>query len=205
MATVWSLGVELGLPRQRLLEGEQGGLEGPLQRRQLEALLPDPSPVGPAPVPAGEIGAAVAGQELKHPMAPAEDIAPEVVAAADEIAQGFFAFVQDMDGGEFAGAKQAHQLGGIASVGLDPLPGPARSQRRRDHGAGDAQRRDLTVEIVARDPGFIARGQGPSGLSRSNSRRICRGSLAISRSSGSLAVGRRIPTTIFRLLSSMAT
>jgi hypothetical protein len=138
-------------------------------------------------------------------MAPAEDIAPEIVAAADEIAQGLFAFVQDVDGGEFAGAKQAHQLGGIAPVGLDPLPGPARSQRRSDHGAGDAQRRDLTMEIVARDPGFITRGQWPFGFEPleqpANLSRVV-GNLA---QFGFVGGGRRIPTTIFRLLSSIAT
>jgi hypothetical protein len=39
--------------------------------------------VGVAPVLARDIAAPVAGQELEHAMPPAEDIAADVVAAAD--------------------------------------------------------------------------------------------------------------------------
>src|SRR3989454_5448606 len=115
--------VELGLPRQGLLEREQGGLEGALQRRQVEALLADPPPVSLAPVFAGETGTPVTGEELEHAMPPAEDVAANIVAAADEIAHGLLALVEDVDGGEFPGAKQAHELCGVAPVGLIRWPG----------------------------------------------------------------------------------
>ena len=51
------------------------------------------------------------GEELEHAMPPAEDVAANIVAAADEIAHGLLALVEDVDGGEFPGAKQAHELG----------------------------------------------------------------------------------------------
>src|SRR5436309_8800294 len=76
-----------------------------------------------APVLAGEVGAPVAGQELEHAMPPAENIAADVVAAADEIAHGLLALVEDVDGGELASAEQSHELRGVPAVGLDLLPG----------------------------------------------------------------------------------
>src|SRR5205809_660122 len=115
--------VEFRLPRQRLLQREHGGLERALERRQFEPLLTAPSPVGVAPVLAGEVGVPVAGQELEHAMPPAENIAADVVAAADEIAHGLLALVEDVDGGELASAEQSHELRGVPAVGLDPLPG----------------------------------------------------------------------------------
>src|ERR671919_287498 len=81
-------------------------------------------------------------------MAPAEDIAPQVVAAADKIAHGLLVFVEDVDGRQF----------GVAAVGLDPLPRAARGEGRRDHGAGDPERGELAVEVVTRHAGFIAGG-----------------------------------------------
>src|SRR5437667_8742860 len=176
--------VEFRLPRQRLLQREHGGLDRALERRQVESLLTDPSPVGVAPVLAGEVGVPVAGQELEHAMPPAENIAADVVAAADEIAHGLLALVEDVDGGELASAEQSHELRGVPAVGLDPLPGASWGQRWRNDRAGDAEPGDLTVEIVAGYSSFVARRHRPSRLSRSNRRRIWRASFAISRSSG---------------------
>ena len=59
------------------------------QRRQLEALLAEPPPVGLAPVLAREIGAPVPGEQLEHTVAPAEDVAAEVVATADKISEAW--------------------------------------------------------------------------------------------------------------------
>ena len=144
------------MPCQGLLQGEYRGLERALQRRQVEPLLADPPPVSLAPVLAGETGTPVTGEELEHAMPPAEDVAANIVAAADEIAHGLLALVEDVDGGEFPGAKQAHELCGVAPVGLDPLARAARRQRGRDDRTGDAKRDELTVEIVAGDSGFVA-------------------------------------------------
>src|SRR5207247_5077866 len=149
--------VELRLPRQRLLEREHRGLERALERRQVEPLLADPPPVSLAPVLTGEVGAPVAGEELEHAMPPAHDVAAEIVATADEIAHGLLALVEDVDGGELAGAEQAHELRGVPAVGLDPLPGASWGQRWRNDRAGDAEPGDLTVEIVAGHSRFVAR------------------------------------------------
>src|SRR5256886_1060115 len=156
--------VEFRLPRPRLLQREHGGLERAPERRQLEPLLTDPSPVGVAPVLAGEVGAPVAGQELEHAMPPAENIAADVVAAADEIAHGLLALVEDVDGGELASAEQSHELRGVPAVGLDPLPGASWGQRWRNDRAGDAEPGDLTVEIVAGHSSFVARRHRPFAL-----------------------------------------
>src|SRR5436309_14603619 len=156
--------VEFRLPCQRLLEREHRGLERALERRQIEPLLADPPPVGLAPVLTGEVGAPVAGEELEHAMPPAHDVAAEIVATADEIAHGLLALVEDVDGGELAGAEQAHELHGIAAIGLDPLPRASRGQRRCNDRTGDAERRELPVEIVAGHSGFVARRHRPLAL-----------------------------------------
>jgi len=65
-------------------------------------------------------------------MPPAENIAADVVAAADEIAHGLLALVEDVDGGELASAEQSHELRGVPAVGLDPLPGASWGQRWRN-------------------------------------------------------------------------
>src|SRR5437899_7817751 len=56
-------------------------------------------------------------------MPPAKNIAAEVVAASNEIAHRLLTLVEDVDGGELAGAEQAHELRRVSAVGLDPLPG----------------------------------------------------------------------------------
>jgi hypothetical protein len=141
-----------------LLQREHRGLERPLQRWEVEPLLADPAPMRLAPVLTAEVGAAVASQKLQNAMPPAEHIAPDIVAAADEITHSFFALVGNADGGEFAGTEQTRELGRVAAIGLDPLPGPSWRERWRDHRTGDTERSDPTVEIIAGDPGFVARG-----------------------------------------------
>jgi hypothetical protein len=69
-----------------------------------------------------------------------------------------------VDGGEFAGAEESHELRGVAPVGLDPLARASWRQRRGDDIASDAERLDLPVEIVARDSGFVARRHGALAL-----------------------------------------
>src|SRR3989441_11461116 len=123
-----------------------------------------PISVGVAPVLAGEVGAPVAGQELEHAMPPAENIAADVVAAADEIAHGLLALVEDVDGGELPSAEQSHELRRVPAVGLDPLPGASWGQRWRNDRARDAEPGDLTGEIVAGHSSFVARRHPPFAL-----------------------------------------
>jgi hypothetical protein len=55
-----------------------------------------------------------------------------VVAGADEIAQRLARLVGDPDRGEIAGAQQPGELGRVPAVGLHPVAGPGRDERRRD-------------------------------------------------------------------------
>ena len=71
---------------QGLLERDEGGIQGPLQRGMLELLLAEPDPMPLRPVLAAEEATAVTVQELDHPMPPAENVAPDGLAAAQEIA-----------------------------------------------------------------------------------------------------------------------
>jgi hypothetical protein len=93
-------------------------------------------------------------------MAPAENVAPQVVAAANEVAHGLFVVVEDVDVRELTGAKESDELGGIAAIGLDPPPWPSPGEHGRDDGAGDPERSDPPVEVVAGYPSLVARGHG---------------------------------------------
>jgi hypothetical protein len=117
----------------------------------------------------------VARQELEHAMPPAEDIAADVVAAADEIAHRLLGLGGDVHGGEFAGPEQSHQLRGVPRVSLDPLPRAARGQCRRNDVAGHTEPDDLAIEIVAGHPGFVARGHRPfaGSVPTRNNPRLC--------------------------------
>ena len=54
-------------------------------------------------------------------------------------------------------AEQLGQLARVAAIGLDPLARLARDQRRRNHLARHARRRQLALQRVATRPGFITR------------------------------------------------
>ena len=110
--------VQVGQAGQRLLEGEQGGVERALQGRQDKLLLADPSPMALAPVPAGPVDAAVARQELHDAVAPAQHIPPDIIPAPQQVAHRFLTLVRHVDRGQFARAEQPDQLGGIP-------PGPS--------------------------------------------------------------------------------
>ena len=131
--------VELGQARLSLLDREQGGVEGPLQFRQRELLRSEPGPVGLPPVGAGAIDPAMPEEELDEPMAPADDILSNVITAAQEVPDRFLGLVGHMDRGELPGAVEPDQLRRVAAIRLDPLPGPARGERRGDHVAVNAR------------------------------------------------------------------
>ncbi len=77
----------------------------------------------------------------------------------DKIAQCFRAFIRHPHRGQITGAVTARQLQSIPPVGLDPVPGLLRNQRRRHHIALDSQLRQLPVQYEARRAGFIAGSQ----------------------------------------------
>ena len=124
-------------------------------------LAPDPPPVALTPVLAGDVDSAVAVEELQEPVAPAEDVAAHGLAAAQQIPPRLFGLVWDMDRRQLARAEEPDQFGGVAAIGLDPLAGAPRGQRRGDHLTRHLKGRDLPVEIVARDPRLVARLDRP--------------------------------------------
>ena len=126
----------------------------------VEPLGADPGPVALGPVLARDVEPPVPIEKLQQPMAPPQDVAAHVLPAPRQIANRFLGLVGHMDRGQLAGAKEPDQLGGIATVGLDPLPWPPRRQRRGDHLTGRATGGDLSVEIVPRDAGFVAGRDG---------------------------------------------
>ena len=63
--------------------------------------------------------------------------------------RGFFATVRNADFSKLSGAVKPRQLFGVSKVRFDPVGRPKRRQTRSDHGAFEAQRRDLALKIIA--------------------------------------------------------
>ena len=110
-----------------------------VERRQRPVLRLQPLavPLGPRLLRAGE-AAAVPQQEFGQPMARAQEIRADVFATAQEIARRFFLLGRDVDRRQRAGAIEDGELARIAPIGLDPIAGPPRNQRRRDDVTGNA-------------------------------------------------------------------
>ena len=133
-------GIGLGDLRQLVVEGGQLGveaiqvrahlIEGELGERVREALTIEPFAVldGPGML-ALAVDVAVAQEGLADAMAGGGAGAPQVVSAADQVAQPLLARSRRGDEAELSGAVEAHQLLGVAAVGLHPVPGPDRGQR----------------------------------------------------------------------------
>ena len=94
---------------------------GALQRREGEALAPDPGPVPLGPVAALAVDPAVAGQELPQAMAPAQEILLDIFPAPEEIAGGFRGLIGHGIGVSSPARKRRTSLRGIPPVGLDPV------------------------------------------------------------------------------------
>jgi hypothetical protein len=94
-------------------------------------------------------------------MSPAQDIPLTILAASHEIPHRFLRFVGHVNRRQFSGAKQPDELDGVPAIGLDPLARPARCQRGGDDLALHLTRRDLPVEVIPRDPRFVARPDRP--------------------------------------------
>jgi hypothetical protein len=105
--------------------------------------------------------AAVPEQELQHAMALAHDVLAQVLAAADDIANGFLRIGRDADGCELSRPVQTGHLRCITPVGLDSITRADGDQRGRDHIARDLHRRELPVDRVAAATGLVARAHVP--------------------------------------------
>jgi hypothetical protein len=62
---------------------------------------------------------------------------------------------------QLARPVQLRQRGRIATIGLHPVAGTARDQRRRGHNAVLIQTAQLTVDAVAARAGFVAEAEPP--------------------------------------------
>src|SRR5262245_22453879 len=89
-------------------------------------------------------------------MAPAQDIAPDVLATAHEIPDSFLGLVGNMDRRQLARAKQVDELVGVPAIRLDALPRAPRRQGRRDDSALDPTGGDLPLQVIPRDAGLVA-------------------------------------------------
>ena len=85
--------------------------------------------------------------------------AAQVVAAAHQVAQPFLLRARRVDEGQLAGAVETHQLARVAAVGLDPVARAHRGERGGDDVAGDADRSEQPVELVAARAGLVADGE----------------------------------------------
>jgi len=73
-----------------------------------------------------------------------------------QVAQRLVCRVRHPDLRQLAGAKAARKLDGVAAVGLDPVTGLLRDQRRCHDVALHAHLGELPVQRVARRPGLVA-------------------------------------------------
>ena len=78
---------------------------------------------------------------------------------SDKIAQCFRSFIRYPHRGQVIGAVTTCQLQCIQPIGLDPVPGLRRHQRRRYHITLDSQLRQLPVKYEAGWAGFVAGSQ----------------------------------------------
>jgi hypothetical protein len=76
-----------------------------------------------------------------------------------EIADRLMGLVRDPDRRQFTGAVQLGEVDRIPPIGLDPLTGFARDQRRRDDDAFVIHRRELPLDAIATRSGFVAKPQ----------------------------------------------
>ncbi len=116
------------------------------------------------PVPALAVDPAVAGQELHEPVAPAEEILLHVFPAAEEIPHRLRGLVGHVDRGQLPRPEEADQLRRIPAVRLDPVPRLAGRQGGSDDLAGDAQGRELPVQVVPRGTRLVAGHHRPLAL-----------------------------------------
>ena len=97
-------------------------------------------------------------EALLHPLAVIE----EVAAGADQVPDRLLRRGRDPDRGQHPGPQRQRQADRVAAVGLDPVRGALRDQRRRDHLARHSHRGDQPVQLVARRPRLVADRQQPA-------------------------------------------
>lgn len=99
--------------------------------------------------------APVAEQERAQPAAGPLEVPPRIFAGADQIARRFVSLTRHMDRGERAGPGKHRQLGGIATIGLDAIAGPAGNQAGGDNLTRDPAGLQIPIEFEATRAGFV--------------------------------------------------
>ena len=90
---------------------------------------------------------------MREPVAGPEKIRADVLAAAQEIARGLLLIGGNVNGGEGARAIEDGELPGIAPIGLNPIAGTTRNERRGDDVAGNVAPDEESLQLEAARPG----------------------------------------------------
>jgi hypothetical protein len=104
------LTLELVALADRHLDRDDVFVAQPLEQRQVEALGPDPGPVGLRPVRRVAEHPTVPEEELREAMAGPQDVLAQILAQPQEVADGLFVGRRDPDRGELAGPEQPTEL-----------------------------------------------------------------------------------------------
>jgi hypothetical protein len=95
-------------------------------------------------------------EEFREAVPGAEQVGADVLAAAKEIARGFFLLGRNVNGRQGPGAGEDRELPGIAAISFDAIDGSTGNQRGRDDVTRDAVRREGTLELEAARASFVA-------------------------------------------------
>ena len=151
----------------------------------------------------GRVAPAVAQQEAADPLAGDAAVALDLLARPHEVAQRLFGGRGHAHRDKLAGAVQPGEVARVDAVGLDAHAGASRDQRGRDHVAGEAERADEPVGVVAGGAGLVAGRAAPPG--RGSGRAACaapRGCWGSPARHTRVAPGRSTATAIVSLCTS---
>jgi hypothetical protein len=140
--------------------GRPGGGDAILQHDVMHGLL-EAQPGEPAPVHQrpgrAVVVMAVAQQEARQLLASLTQRAHRRQTRTHQIADRLMCRVRHPDRGQFTGPMQLGEVDRIPPVGLDPLTGLARDQRRSDDHAFVSCRAQLSLDAVTARSGFITK------------------------------------------------
>ena len=128
---------------------------GQPQRRVVETLRGQPPLMLLGPRPTAPIDAAMAQQKRLEPLTNPAPVGDQIRAGPAQIPYRFLGRRRDPDRGQLPGPVQPGQPLRVPAVGLNPVPGPARDQRRRDHIAAHPQRDQQPVQLVTSRAGLV--------------------------------------------------
>jgi hypothetical protein len=131
---------------------EHGLISGVLEPHRFQ---PSPVSLGPS-LPPTTIDESSALEQLRQPMATAEQVRLRVLPTPAEIADRFRLWGRCLDFRQQAGPKQLRELPGIPAVRFDPSPRLDRDQRRRDDGTVEPRRLELPLQREPTWPRLVA-------------------------------------------------